>query len=187
MQFDAEQLAEYVIAFGDELKTDSRRVAKHFGKRHDNVLQTIDRMRREMPAEDHRLSFQEMVIPTLVGSGASRDSRVVSMTKDGFMLLAMSFTGKKAMLTKIAFVRAFNQLAASARHIGASLWDQRRDLEEENHINLQFAKYGSELMLNRKLVWLPYYRPRKQHLDNTMQLSLFTLLDTQQQELSHAE
>jgi hypothetical protein len=33
------------------------------------------------------------------------------MTKDGFMLLVMGFTGKKAMAVKIAYINAFNMMA----------------------------------------------------------------------------
>jgi len=32
------------------------------------------------------------------------------ITRDGFMLLAMGFTGKKAMQFKLAYIEAFNQM-----------------------------------------------------------------------------
>ena len=34
------------------------------------------------------------------------------MTKDGYVMLAMAFTGKKAMKFKVAYIGAFNAMAA---------------------------------------------------------------------------
>lgn len=47
----------------------------------------------------------------LVTKQTSRVSHCV-MSKDGFMLLAMGFTGKKALQFKMAYIRAFNAMTA---------------------------------------------------------------------------
>lgn len=72
--------------------TDSRRVAKHFVREHKNVLQAIGRL--DCSDEFRRLNFQQAVDhrPNPSG-GAPIPQRVVLMTKDGFMFLAMGFTG----------------------------------------------------------------------------------------------
>ncbi|WP_080589552.1 Rha family transcriptional regulator [Sinorhizobium fredii] len=70
----------------------SRDVAAYFGRRDDYVLQAIDSLD---PAEFASLNFQEWHRdhPTVRG----RTVRTVDMTRDGFTLLAMGFTGAKAL------------------------------------------------------------------------------------------
>lgn len=52
--------------------------------------------------------------------------RVVRMTKDGFMLLAMGFTGPKAMAMKVAFINAFNAMAEQLQQIEQRGFQARR-------------------------------------------------------------
>jgi Rha family phage regulatory protein len=102
------------------LTTDSRRVAKHFKKSHKNVLQACDRL--ECSEEFRRLNFQPTVETRANPSGgAPIPSRVIQMTKDGFVMLVMGFTGKEAMKTKEAYINAFNSMAEQLQRIGNSL------------------------------------------------------------------
>ncbi|GKW43346.1 hypothetical protein PEC301879_32040 [Pectobacterium carotovorum subsp. carotovorum] len=39
-----------------------------------------------------------------------------SMTKDGFMLVVMGFTGKAAMQSKITYIQAFNWMAGQLQN-----------------------------------------------------------------------
>ena len=43
-------------------------------------------------------------------NGGVRHSRIVVMTRDGFTLLAMGFTGEKALKFKLDYINAFNQM-----------------------------------------------------------------------------
>lgn len=86
-------------------------VARHFGKQHYNVLRDIDNLRAQLDA-DHALNFEEMVIEVEIGSGATRKDRAYRITRDGFTLLAMGFTGKKALAFKLAYIDAFNRMEA---------------------------------------------------------------------------
>lgn len=89
--------------------TTSNQVAQHFGKRHDNVMQAIESL-REQVGPDHALNFQEMVTEVQIGSGATRKDPAYRLTRDGFTLLAMGFTGKKALAFKLAYIDAFNAM-----------------------------------------------------------------------------
>lgn len=84
--------------------TTSLAIAERFGKRHDNVLQTIERL--ECSKEFSALNFQ--------GCAYKGDNgKLVPMyavTKDGFMFLAMGFTGKEAAAWKERFIAAFNAM-----------------------------------------------------------------------------
>lgn len=93
--------------------TTSLDVAKHFGKRHDNVIKAIRAL--EIPADLHALNFEEMSHPVSIGNGAKRAEVAFRMTRDGFTLLCMGFTGKEAMKWKVAYITAFNRMEQALR------------------------------------------------------------------------
>ncbi|WP_440864467.1 Rha family transcriptional regulator [Symbiopectobacterium purcellii] len=88
--------------------TTSKDVADYFGKRHDNVLRAIDSL--DCSANFHALNFEEMFSSIEIGNGATRDSKIFTMTKDGFVFLVMGFTGKKAAAFKEAYIAEFNRM-----------------------------------------------------------------------------
>ncbi|WP_440864480.1 Rha family transcriptional regulator [Symbiopectobacterium purcellii] len=88
--------------------TTSKDVADYFGKRHDNVLRAIDSL--DCSANFHALNFEEMFSSIEIGNGATRDSKIFTMTKDGFFFLVMGFTGKKAAAFKEAYIAEFNRM-----------------------------------------------------------------------------
>lgn len=74
------------------------------------MLRAHDRL--ECSEEFRRLNFQPTVETRANPSGgAPIPSRVIQMTKDGFVMLVMGFTGKEAMKTKEAYIKAFNAMA----------------------------------------------------------------------------
>ncbi|MDC4963180.1 Rha family transcriptional regulator, partial [Acinetobacter baumannii] len=50
------------------------------------------------------------------------------ISKDGFMLLVMGFTGEKAMKTKIEFINAFNWMANQLSQVFQSKWARYNSL-----------------------------------------------------------
>lgn len=90
-----------------EVTTTSKIVADNFEKQHKNVLSKIDEIIAETPVEFNELNFKPIEIDVKVGFGF-RKERAFEISKDGFMLLVMGFTGKKAMELKIRFIQAFN-------------------------------------------------------------------------------
>ena len=81
-------------------------VARHFGKQHDNVVRDIENLIAQLPS-DQLPNFGETVIERPNPSGGEPiKSRAYRMTRDGFTLLAMGFTGKRALL-KLAYIDAF--------------------------------------------------------------------------------
>ena len=69
------------------------------------------------------------------------------MTRDGFVLLAMGFTGKKALDFKIAYINAFNAMEEQLENPNRAV----EILDEEQLIMhaLEFAE-----KLSKKLMWL---------------------------------
>lgn len=91
-----------------DLRTTSRVVAEKFGKLHKNVLRDIEKITSETPDEFNRLNFEPVTY--LDAKGEARPQ--YELTRDGFTLLAMGFTGKAAMEWKIRFIEAFNMMEA---------------------------------------------------------------------------
>ena len=80
-------------------------VAQTFNRKHYNVLQGIDRLSVEDPAF-YRLNFQAIKYADPHG----REQPMYVMTRDGFTILAMGFTGKKAREFKKAYIAKFNAM-----------------------------------------------------------------------------
>lgn len=89
--------------------TTSLAVAEKFGKHHRNVLQAIRNL--ECPQAFTELNFKlsEYIDPT------GRKLPMYDITRDGFAVLAMGFTGPEALRWKIAFLDAFNALESAWR------------------------------------------------------------------------
>ena len=103
--------------------TTSMMVAEVFGKRHDNVLQSIDEL--ECSQEFRLLNFQESFRETATGQGAIRKFRAFEITKDGFTFLVMGYTGAKAAQFKEAYIKRFNEMEAQLQGPHALLSRQR--------------------------------------------------------------
>ncbi|MFT4221875.1 Rha family transcriptional regulator [Dysgonomonas sp.] len=84
--------------------TNSLLVAEKFGKQHLHVLRDIDNLKKDV--SNFGLMFIESVYP----DSYSREQRMYIMNRDGFTLLAMGFTGEKALKFKVAFIDAFNRM-----------------------------------------------------------------------------
>lgn len=68
-------------------------MAAYFGKRHTHVLRDIDARIQQAPT--FASNFGLIALDTKVDFGIRKD-RAFDMSSDGFTLLAMGFTGKKA-------------------------------------------------------------------------------------------
>lgn len=94
-----------------QITTTSNQVAEHFGKRHTHVLRAIKNLLKELP-EEHQPNFGLTFNEVVGANGATRKEPAYRMTRDGFTLLAMGFTGKEAMQWKVAYLSAFNKMEA---------------------------------------------------------------------------
>ncbi len=89
----------------------SNQVAQHFKKRHTHVLRAIKNLLKELP-EGYQPNFGLIQIETDLGMGRVRKDAAYRITRDGFALLAMGFTGKEALQWKVAYIAAFNKMEA---------------------------------------------------------------------------
>lgn len=79
-------------------------VAETFGKEHKRVMQDI----RELDCSEE---FREHnFVPISYTDSMNRKKPMFVMTRDGFTLLAMGYTGEKAMQFKEAYIKQFNAM-----------------------------------------------------------------------------
>lgn len=98
--------------------TTSNQIAEHFGKRHDSVLRAIRSL--DCSPEYHLRNFAEVFHEVEGGQGATVKYPAYTITRDGFVFLAMGFTGKEAAQWKEAYIEAFNAMEATLQHAAPS-------------------------------------------------------------------
>ena len=88
----------------------SLQVAEAFGKQHDNVVRDI---RNLLESDDFtRLNFEASSYTDSTG----RSLPMFTLTRDGFMLLAMGYNGADAMRLKKAYIAEFNRMESSLQN-----------------------------------------------------------------------
>lgn len=96
----------HIVIENNQPITTSRNVAENFDKQHKHVLEAIDELTEGLAENSANLFYEtEYVHPQ-----NKRTFREIYMTKDGFTLLAMGFTGKKALEFKLAYIDQFNEM-----------------------------------------------------------------------------
>ena len=98
--------------------TNSLLVAKKFGKDHKHVLESI---RKLMTAENS--AVLQMFEESTYINEQNKTQPMYLMNRDGFTLLAMGFTGTKAMEFKIDYINAFNKMESKIKKSIAVLPD----------------------------------------------------------------
>lgn len=93
-----------VFVKGNKPVTTSLIVADNFGKRHDNVVRDIEQL-IENTKEFNALNFEATSYTV-----KNKTHKAYEMDRDGFTLLAMGFTGTKALQFKIQYIAAFNAM-----------------------------------------------------------------------------
>lgn len=108
--FDAESLLEFSE---DKLYVSSLDVAHHFEKLHYNVLRAIEAI--ECSDEFRALNFEGSSYSTV----QNKKIPIYRLTRDGFAMLVMGFTGPKAAFWRERYIQAFNLMEAALlkRHI----------------------------------------------------------------------
>ena len=125
--------APVVEITNDQITTTSTDLAKCFGKRHSDVIRRVENL--GCSAEFNERNFA--LVEYEDGKGETRP--MYRSTRDGFVFLAMGFTGTKAAQFKEAYINAFNQM--------------EKQLNEQKHLpattdNLAIAEKDKYQLLN---------------------------------------
>lgn len=109
----------------DILTVSTTQIAEHFEKQHKDVIKATENLIKETSAQN----FANLFIESTYLDKYGRAQKSYECTRDGFTLLAMGFTGKKALEWKLKYIKAFNKMeqtiktsykALSERQIKAS-------------------------------------------------------------------
>lgn len=109
---DREKRSPVVFIKDGNVFTSSRDVAEFFDKELKHVHEAIRNMIAKEP--DVGSNFRPFKIKDLTGESVSH----YEMSRDGFALLVMGFTGTKALQWKLRYIEAFNAMEAQLRNTG---------------------------------------------------------------------
>lgn len=101
---------ELVKVTGGQVVVSSRQIAEHFEKQHKDVLESI---REILTAENAAVKF---FLEVSYFNERGKQYPEYLMNRDGFSLLVMGFTGKKALEWKIKYIQAFNEMEEELRN-----------------------------------------------------------------------
>lgn len=93
-----------VVNSNGQLVVSSVQVAENFGKRHTHVLEAIENIKTENSV------VTSMFYEAWYQAGTGKKYKMYLMNRDGFSLLAMGFTGSKALEWKLKYIQAFNEM-----------------------------------------------------------------------------
>lgn len=93
-----------VVNNNGQLVVSSKQVAENFEKTHFNVLASIENIKTQ------NSGVTSMFYETSYQAGTGKKYKMYLMNRDGFSLLAMGFTGSKALEWKLKYIQAFNEM-----------------------------------------------------------------------------
>jgi Rha family phage regulatory protein len=106
----SDMLIKFVSGKNNEPMVSSREVAAKFGKEHRRVLQSL--REQVIPLVSEPFGLHNFVQSTYQADNGKLEPEIL-LTKDGFLILAMGFTGSEAMQWKELFIDAFNAAIGS--------------------------------------------------------------------------
>ena len=144
---DIKNFHNAVIEVKGTPKTTSLTVAKLTQKRHDNILKDIDDLISKCSQDFKLLNFKELKRRTKTG-----EYRYFEMTKDGFTMLAMGYTGKQFIEFKEKYIQKFNDMenGITSKLLAKEEFPQLTDNIQLMHEEPKPYHYSNELdMINR--------------------------------------
>lgn len=96
-------MEDLVIMNNNQAVTTSLVLAEVFEKKHQHVLRDIDVLKDVS-------NFGQMFFESNEPDSYGRNRRIYFMNRDGFTLIAMGYTGSKAMEFKLKYIDAFNRM-----------------------------------------------------------------------------
>ena len=109
-------------------------VATHFGKLHKNVLRDIEMLKADCPEEFNGLNFE----PVTYRDSKGEQRPMYLLTRDGFTLLAMGFTGKEALRWKLMYIAEFNRMEARIAEL------ERKEAKDDGKFEAACGLAGNE-------------------------------------------
>lgn len=156
--------------------TSSLNVADFFGKQHRVVLKSISQLKIEA-ADSAGFSEHNFVLTSYIDA-QGKPRPMYNLSRDGFTLLAMGFTGKEALQFKIAYIEAFNRMETELLSLAA---DGSRKVVDVNHSFFRKtpSPSGLDIRYNLDLTKI-ILRPTKRSLALLERLTGIAILDLEE-------
>nr|WP_243141021.1 MULTISPECIES: phage regulatory protein/antirepressor Ant [unclassified Lactonifactor] len=131
-----------------QVVTSSRDISEKFGKRHDKLTSEIKRMYSDLIGSPQNGGHPLFIESSYIHEQNGQSYTEYLMNRDGFSLLVMGFTGKKALEWKLKYIEAFNKMEETLKSSNI--------ISEEEKLKLKlFSKDPMEVaMAHNKLIEL---------------------------------
>ena len=140
---------ELVHLENDEAVCSSLEVAEKFGKRHDKLIAEIRRMYSDLIGKGSPQNGGAKFFFEATYENRGKQYPMYLMNRDGFSLLVMGFTGKKALDWKLKYINAFNQMENIIREKQSQSWIETRTVgklsrKAETDVIKQLVEYAKQ-------------------------------------------
>ena len=140
---------ELVHLENNEAVCSSLEVAEKFGKRHDKLIAEIRRMYSDLIGEGSPQNGGAKFFFEATYENRGKQYPMYLMNRDGFSLLVMGFTGKKALDWKLKYINAFNQMENIIREKQSQSWIETRTFgklsrKAETDVLKQLVEYAKQ-------------------------------------------
>ncbi|WP_258086967.1 Rha family transcriptional regulator [Xenorhabdus bovienii] len=148
---------DLVFMSGQETETDTFKVAKVFKREHKDVLRKTRSVIKSCSPEFAERNFTLCHENNELQNG--KPQPFYQMTKDGWMMLVMGFTGAEAIRFKEAFIAAFNWMANVIKKNAHSMEQER------NAVMLEYMKEKDVASMSGRLLrrWGQEKKPQLLH------------------------
>ncbi len=129
-------MKELVFLKSNQALTTSLKMAEYFEKRHDRVLRAISASIQALPQNgDSAKAFIKATYKDETG----KSNPMYLLNRDGFMFVAMGFTGEKAAQLKWNYIQAFNAMEAALAERKSEQWQEIRSATKVGYKDLSAA------------------------------------------------
>ena len=133
----------------DKIFCKSNLVAEIFDKRHDNILRDIRELIENCSKEFSLLNFEESTYKV-----RGKEYPCYNLSKDGFTMLAMGFTGEKAVQFKELYINKFNEMERllTSQYLAKMEFKDLTDNIKLAHEEPKSYHYSNEVNMINKIV-----------------------------------
>ncbi|PAY37430.1 Rha family transcriptional regulator [Ligilactobacillus salivarius] len=132
---------DLVIMHDRQAVTTSLILAEVFDKKHKNVIQTIS---SKINSAENSAQYKKMFAESTYTDKSGKQNKMYYLNRDGFTLLAMGFTGSKAMEFKLKYIDAFNKMEEQIRNQSLQVLNQSTDDLKRANLLYKIANLTSD-------------------------------------------
>ncbi len=139
-------MEDLVMVVSGKAFVTSNAVADKFGKEHRNLMRNIKSLIESQP-EFGSLNFERTTYTT----GQNKTHECYNMTRDGFCMIAMSLTGRKAEQWKVKYINAFNKMEVALVEMIPTLESVNQIVKKAESDKQIASECGSQLARYKKV------------------------------------